>query len=160
MATTYSAVNQTPSGGLPNRLPHKPAVQISRSPTWFWNYWDLTAAIVINDVFEMVMVPKGATVFDATMAYPALDSSTGVTVDLGYGTDPDYWVAASTVGRSAAGGIVRAVAATAVPLDFTAADTVDILIHAAASGTATSTGRIWAGALMGLTYAQSKGGGI
>jgi hypothetical protein len=96
----------------------------------------ITAALVINDVIQMVRVPAGATVLDVLLVVPDLDASTGLTLDVGYGGDPDYWIAASTAGQAAA--LVRATAATALPLAFTAEDTIDILIHAAPTTSATT----------------------
>lgn len=98
----------------------------------------ITAALVINDVIQMVKVPAGATVFDVLVVVPDLDSNGTplVTLDVGYGGDPDYWVAASTAGQ--AGGLFRATAATGVPLAFTTEDTIDILVKAAPATSATT----------------------
>ncbi|MNR50356.1 hypothetical protein D3C85_1698620 [compost metagenome] len=58
-----------------------------------------------------------------------LDTATGITLDVGYGTDPDYFIAASTVGQT--GGVARASAVTALPLTLTTNDTIDVLVKAA-----------------------------
>lgn len=100
----------------------------------------LTAALVVDDIIQMVKVPAGATVFDILMKVPDLDTggSPAITLDVGYGGDDDYWVAASTAGQ--AGGLVRATAATAAPLTFTSEDTIDIHVDTApATGATTGT---------------------
>jgi hypothetical protein len=98
----------------------------------------ITAALVINDVIQMVKVPAGATVFDVLVVVPDLDSNGTplITLDVGYGGDPDYFIAAATTGQ--AGGLVRATAATALPLAFTTEDTIDILVKAAPATSATT----------------------
>ncbi len=155
--TTYDAVARVPTGGLRNRTNHKPVAQLARSPQWYWNYWDLAtqaSAFALNDIYKMLYVEKGATVYDVDLRVPDLDSSTGVTLDVGDGTTADYFIAASNVGQ--AGGVARANAATALPRDYAAADTLNIKIHAAATGTATTTGLLWLGGLIGLRLQGSK----
>lgn len=102
----------------------------------------LTGALVVNDVIQMVKVPAGATVLDVLLVAGDLDTggSPALTLHVGYGGDPDYWVVSSTVGQ--AGGLARASAATAVPLTFTAEDTIDVLV-AVAPATGATTGTIY-----------------
>src|SRR5688500_15514703 len=70
----------------------------------------ITAALVVDDIIQMVRVPAGATVLDVLMKVPDLDTggSPAITLDVGYGGDDDYWIAAATTGQ--AGGLVRATA--------------------------------------------------
>lgn len=104
-------------------------------------YYDILAALVINDLIRSPELPSGATVLDVTLTTVDLDTNgaPAVTIDVGYGDDPDYFIAASTVGQ--AGGVARKSALTAKPLVLTAADTIDILIKAAPA-TSVTTGRI------------------
>lgn len=88
-----------------------------------------TAALVINDVIQGALIQKGSTIVDVMVVVSDLDTSTGITLDVGYGTDPDYFIAASTIGQT--GGVARASAATALPLTLTTNDTVDVLVKAA-----------------------------
>jgi hypothetical protein len=100
----------------------------------------LTAALVLDDIIQMVRVPAGATVLDVTLKVPDLDShgSPAITLDVGYGGDDDYWIVANTVGQ--AGGFIRASATTTVPLAFTSEDTIDIHVDTApATGATTGT---------------------
>lgn len=87
---------------------------------------------------EMVRVPPNCTVTDVILTTDDLDSGTTLTLDVGYGTNDDYFIAASTVGQ--AGGIVRASASTALPLAFTASDTIDVKVKALGT---TTVGTIW-----------------
>ena len=91
--------------------------------------YELTAALVVDDVIEMVRVPAGCTVTDVTLITDDLDTGTALTLDVGYGGNDDYFIAASTVGQ--AGGLVRASAATAFPLAFTSEDTIDVHVDTA-----------------------------
>jgi hypothetical protein len=102
----------------------------------------LTAALVVDDIIQMVKVPAGATVLDVLVKVPDLDSggSPAITLDVGYGGDDDYWIAAATTGQ--AGGLVRATATTTVPLAFTAEDTIDIHVDTAPQ-TGATTGTLY-----------------
>lgn len=103
--------------------------------------YEVSTALIINDVIEMVRLPKGATVVDCILVVDDLDSdgSPAITLDVGYGDNDDYFIAANTVGQ--AGGLVRASAATAFPLTLTAEDTIDVHVDTApaAGGTGTIT---------------------
>jgi hypothetical protein len=87
------------------------------------------STLTSGDVFQLVGVPKGATVLDVSVTLPDLDSSTGLTLDLGYGADTNYFVAASTTGRT--GGVIRPTSIDAKPLTLSATDTIDIVVNAA-----------------------------
>jgi len=97
------------------------------------------AALVINDLIQSPMIQAGSVITDVMVVVDDLDTSTGITLDVGYGVDPDYFVAASTIGQT--GGVVRASAATAHPLVLTTNDTIDVLVKAAPT-TGTTTYRI------------------
>lgn len=94
------------------------------------------AALVINDVIQSALIQAGSVIVDVMVAVTDLDTATSITLDVGYGGDPDYFVQASTIGQT--GGVVRASAPTALPLTLTANDTVDVLVKAA-PGTGTTT---------------------
>ena len=99
---------------------------------------EISAAIVINDVFQMVSVPAGAVVVDVMLVTDDIDTNVTplATMDVGYGGDVNYFIAASTIGRT--GGVARADASTAFPLKFSSRDTIDIHFAAAPATSATS----------------------
>lgn len=102
--------------------------------------YSLAAALALNDVLQGPMLQAGSTVVDVSLVTTDLDSNgtPTITLDVGYGGDPDYFIAASTVGQ--AGGIARASAATAQPLTLESNDTIDVTVHAApATGATTGT---------------------
>jgi len=129
MATTFSATKtggaQTASAGIGDGGTAKTMVC---SYTW-------SAALVINDLIESPPIQAGSTILDA-MIYTDSMGAAAVTLDLGYGTDPDYFLAASTIG--VAGGPARASAAAARPLLLTATDTIDLLVKVAPTTPTTS----------------------
>lgn len=99
-------------------------------------------AFVINDVVQMVKVAPGTTVIDCVLAVDALDSSTGVVVAVGDGGVADRFITASTIGRSAAAGVARLNNAVGHLYLYSAADTIDFKVTTAASGTASTTGKV------------------
>lgn len=159
MATTFTASTVTPTGGLPNRNNvKKHAAIFAEQISWSWQSYTWAAAGVIDDVYEIVTVPKGAKVCDALMEVPDMDTSTGLVLNLGYGgaaasSTKGYWVASSTVGQ--AGGVARKAAVGSVPviLSTTADDTIDIHIGTAATGTALATGTMYAAGLIQPAFA-------
>lgn len=136
MATTYQAIKVSSS------TEQMPGIGDGQGLKCVSSTYDLStgAAFVINDVVQSALIQSGSVVVDVMVVVTDLDSSTGITLDVGYGVDPDYFVAASTVGQ--AGGVVRASALTAKPLVLTTNDTIDVLVHAAATGTAATTGTV------------------
>ncbi|MBN3848152.1 hypothetical protein G3N58_15125 [Paraburkholderia sp. Ac-20342] len=91
----------------------------------------LTAALALNDVLTGPKLAAGSTIVDVIIAASDLDSNGAptITLDVGYGVDPDYFIAASNIGQ--AGGIARASASTAKPLTLVSDDTIDVTVHAA-----------------------------
>ena len=70
--------------------------------------YDLAAALVVNDVIELVKIPQGHVIVDAIVDCDDLDSdgSPAIVMDFGeVGGDVDALIAASTVGQ--AGGLAR-----------------------------------------------------
>ena len=98
-----------------------------------------TAELQLNDVIQMVKVPKGATVLDVILVSTDIDTngSPAVVLAVGDGDDNDYYVTGSTIGQ--AGGIVRSNALTAKPKTYTADDTIDVTVTTAAATAATGT---------------------
>ena len=100
-----------------------------------------TANLLINDLIQSPPLPKGAVITDVMITTTSMGAA-AVTLDVGYGGDPDYFIAASTIG--VAGGVARASASTAHPLTLTVNDTIDVLVKVApttpvASGTVSIT---------------------
>jgi hypothetical protein len=143
MATTFNA---TKSFGAPYAVAGVGDGQQAKVMVCEYTW---SAALVINDIFQSPMLPKGAVVYDVMVCTSDMDTATSVTLDVGYGTDPDYFVAASTIGQT--GGVVRASAATAKPLTLTVNDTIDVLVKAA-PGTSTTSGSI----SMAIFYVMSN----
>ena len=96
--------------------------------------------LVINDVIQMVKVPIGAVVLDLILDCADIDASTTITLSVGDGDSTARYIAASTVGR--AGGIVRLSVTGSTQTAYTVEDTIDILVAAAATSTAVTTGII------------------
>lgn len=102
--------------------------------------YSLAAALALNDVIQSPLIQSGSVVVDVMVVVSDLDTggSPAITLDVGYGDDPDYFIAASTVGQ--AGGVARASAVTAQPLVLATNDTIDVLVKAApATGATTGT---------------------
>lgn len=100
------------------------------------------AAFVINDIVQMVKVAAGSTVVGCILGVDALDSSTGVVVAVGDGTTADRFITGSTIGRSAAAGVAFLNNAVGLLYQYTSADTIDFKVTTAASGTASTTGKV------------------
>lgn len=99
-------------------------------------------AFVINDIVQMVKVQSGTVVTGVYLSVDALDSSTGVVTAVGDGSDEDRFLSGLTIGRSAAAGASGALAHTGHLYAYTAADTIDFKVTTAATGTASTTGKI------------------
>lgn len=99
-------------------------------------------AFVDEDKVEMVKVPVGARIKDVILKVPALDSSTGIVVQVGIGGDLDKFITAATVGRSSTAGLQRMNNPDGVDYVFTAEDTIDFHVETVASGTPVTSGTI------------------
>jgi len=110
--------------------------------------YNFTAAFVIDDVIQMIPVAKGERVVDLQLIVETdLDTSTGIVLDVGDGVDTDRYIDGATIGQTGGvakhgSGLVTAAAAAAANYKYTAADTIDVLVAVAASGTATTSGTI------------------
>lgn len=101
------------------------------------------AAFVINDVVQMLKVPKGARVLEAILTVTDLDTSTGIVVAVGDGLVADRYISGQTTGQ--AGGTVRlgaGIATNTAAYTYLTDDTIDVKVTTAATGTAAVTGTI------------------
>lgn len=98
----------------------------------------LGAALALNDVLEMVKVPKGARIFDGWLNVPDLDTngSPAIILSVGDGGSTARYLSASNIGQ--AGGFARFAVAAGFGYTYTANDTVDILVATGPATGATS----------------------
>ena len=99
-----------------------------------------TTAIALNDVIQMVDVFAGETVHNVVIKTGDLDTGTALVLDVGDGSDTDYYIDGSTIGQ--AGGTDTLDANTA-PKTYTADDTIDVLAQVAPGGGGTGDIEIW-----------------
>lgn len=110
--------------------------------------YDFTAALVIDDIIQMIPVAAGERVINLQLIVETdLDSSTGVVLDVGDGDDPDRYIDGTTIGQAGGfaaygSGVVTAAAAAALNKKYTAADTIDVKVAVAPSGTPAAAGTI------------------
>lgn len=100
--------------------------------------YSVTAALVVNDVIEMVPVPAGAIITGVTLGATDLDTggSPAIVLDVGDGTTVDRLIAAATVGQ--AGGSTSTLPAGAFGYTYAAADTINVKVKTAPATGATS----------------------
>jgi hypothetical protein len=100
--------------------------------------YELSAALVINDVIQMVKIPKGATVTDVTLATDDLDSNgtPAIVLEVGDDGDTDRFIAASTVAQ--AGGVTTLGNIAGFGYAYTAENTIDVKVPTAPATGATS----------------------
>lgn len=102
--------------------------------------YEITAALALNDVIQMVKVPVGAIVSNVVLATDDLDSggSPAIVLDVGDGGNTDRYIDGATVGQ--AGGITDSsnLAIDGIGYTYTAEDTIDILVQVAPATGATS----------------------
>lgn len=101
----------------------------------------IPSTLTSGDVFQLVRVPKAATILDVYVQIPDVDSGSGITLDLGYGDNTNYFAAASTTGRT--GGVITPSSVEAAPLTIGAEDTVDLVVNAAPSTGVAGTATGW-----------------
>lgn len=114
-----------------------PAKRVETGDFTVTSTYTLTAALVVDDVIQMVKVPAGATVLDVTLTADDIDTggSPAIVLDVGDGADVDRFIDGSTSGQ--AGGITRANTKN-LPYTYTADDTIDVLVQVAPATGATS----------------------
>lgn len=102
--------------------------------------FEASTALALNDVIQIVDVFSGETVHDVIIKVDDLDTGTTIVLDVGDGSDADYYIDGSTVGQ--AGGTDEKDANVA-PKEYSADDTIDILVQAAPTGGGTGTIECW-----------------
>lgn len=93
--------------------------------------YSLTAALVLNDVIQMVKIPAGHQVVDVILSADDLDTNGTplISLTVGDGDDTARFIAASTIGRT--GGVARLDQKAGLQKVYTAEDTVDVKVSAA-----------------------------
>ena len=99
-----------------------------------------TTAIAVNDVIQMVDVFAGETVHNIKIKTTDLDTGTALVLDVGDGSDTDYYIDGSTIGQ--AGGSDE-LDANVAPKVYTADDTIDVLAQVGPGGGGTGTIELW-----------------
>lgn len=99
----------------------------------------LTAAPALNDVFQMVKVPAGATVLYVAINSTDMDTNGTPTLnfDVGDGGDTDRFITNSQVGRT--GGTAKSTNLTGMLYQYTTEDTIDIVCSQGPATGATGT---------------------
>jgi len=94
--------------------------------TAVWAEYELTAALVVNDVIQMVKVPMGATILDVKVASDDLDtgSSPAAVLAVGDGTTAARFITGSTIAQG--GGMASLGVVDGFLYKYTADDTIDI----------------------------------
>lgn len=102
--------------------------------------YEITAALALNDVVQMVKVPAGAIVSNVVLATDDLDTNgtPAIVLDVGDGGDTDRYIDGSTVGQ--AGGITDSsnLAIDGIGYTYSVEDTIDVLVQVAPATGATS----------------------
>ena len=102
--------------------------------------FEASTALALNDVIQIVDVFSGETVHDVIIKVDDLDTGSALILDVGDGSDTDYYIDGSTVGQ--AGGTDETDANVA-PKEYSADDTIDILVQTAPGGGGTGTIECW-----------------
>jgi hypothetical protein len=106
--------------------------------------YELTGALVVDDVIQAIPVFAGETVLQVEVRVPELDTGAdAILLDVGDGADDDRFLAADTVGQ--AGGLVSC--GLVLPYQYAADDTVDVSVNTA-PGTGATSGTITVTALI------------
>lgn len=136
MATTYQSDHATSAVPVRTPVPGGTATVLAAAT--------ITGAIVVNDVFEMVKVPKGAFVLDAWVVMPDVDTdgTPAATFILGDGGDDNRYITQTAAGTAAALVRMNAVTAGVATSVYTTDDTVDIKFDTAPDASVT-TGTIY-----------------
>jgi hypothetical protein len=101
--------------------------------------YTLTAALALNDVIQMVKIPKGATILNVVLTADDLDTngSPAIVLDVGDGSDTDRFIDGSTIAQG--GGITNGMnVRTGFLYEYTAEDTIDVLVQVGPGTGATS----------------------
>lgn len=98
-----------------------------------------TTALTAATVYEMVKIPKGATIIGVTLACDDFDTnvSPAITLSVGDDGDDDRFISLSTIGQT--GGVTRADAVGGVGYKYTADNTIDVTVGTGAATAAQGT---------------------
>ena len=105
-----------------------------------YSKFEASTALALNDVIQMVDVFAGETVHKIVIKTDDLDTGTALVLDVGDGSDTDYYIDGSTVGQ--AGGTDEQ-DANVSPKEYSSDDTIDILVQVAPGGGGTGTIEMW-----------------
>ena len=100
------------------------------------------AALVVNDVIQMVRVPAGATILEVQLSSDDLDSAgPSIVLDVGDGSVTDRFIDGSLAAQVAANDVISRINQIGgVAYTYTAEDTIDILVQVApATGASSGT---------------------
>ena len=109
--------------------------------------YEITEALVVDDVIQMIPVAKGERVVDCILITDDLDTNgtPTITLDVGDDLDPDRYIDGSDIGQTGGheklGAGVAAAAAFNLDLQYTADNTIDVKV-AVAPATGATTGTI------------------
>lgn len=130
MATTYYSVEIT--RGDVTRYNEKGNFEV-------YGHFALSAALIVDDVIQMVKVPNGARVLSMEIYCDDLDTNVAPTIlfDIGDDGDTNRFAEAVTLGQSA--GFLRGIQTEAgFCYQYTANNTIDLLVNTAPATGATS----------------------
>jgi len=100
--------------------------------------YTVTAALVVNDVIQMVKVPSGAIITGVTIGATDLDTNgaPAIVLDVGDGDDTARFIDGATVGQG--GGSSDTLAVAGFGYTYSADDTIDVIVQVAPATGATS----------------------
>jgi hypothetical protein len=128
MATTYTADQAAATVQPRAGVGHHSVVSV----------YELTAALVVNDVIQMCHVPKGAVITRIALATDDLDThgSPTIVLDVGDGDNTDRFIDGATIGQSS--GIQEINEVDGYGYQYAADDTIDVLVQVAPATGASS----------------------
>lgn len=102
--------------------------------------YEITAALVISDVIQMVKVPAGAYIIEATLQTDDLDTAgPAIVLDVGDGTTTDRFIDACLAAQVAANDVTcRINQMDGLYYNYAAEDTIDVIVATAPTTGATS----------------------
>jgi len=98
--------------------------------------YEISAALVLNDVIQMVKVPKNAVILDVILATDDLDDGTNLVLAVGGPGAADKFITGSTIGQ--AGGVEHMNQVDGFGYVMTADDTIDVKVTTAPGSGKTS----------------------
>lgn len=117
-----------------------------RSEHWARGQYLTTATLATGDTIQFFDLPPRARITGGFIKADQLDTSTGLTLSLGISGTPALFFSASTIGRTAGGGVDRNV--TFAGTDYVTTQKTRVIMTATAGATTGANGNI----VCGLTY--------